>query len=242
LLAFLPSIHGLFEEQITFQPTYKFDSNCDVYDTSDKKRVPSWTDRILIKTGKPRLAVGLSDKLCFESDIIRHVNLKIEFVGESCCSFAESSPNFPSRPVCLVYTNCPTIRLSDHRPVLGIWRFQIPMINQIRYSEFEKIRNLKFAELIRLGIPKCKIQPQSFEIDQSIQLDLTNVSCVPVKWRLFKEVKDAIFQPNHGIIMPSQSQMIKMTLIELVHDITIGLIDIEGGSAIGFEFWSKKTE
>lgn len=35
------------EMQITFPPTYKFDNNSDEYDTSEKMRTPSWTDRIL---------------------------------------------------------------------------------------------------------------------------------------------------------------------------------------------------
>ncbi|CAE8706480.1 unnamed protein product [Polarella glacialis] len=39
-----------FEEAaITFPPTYKFDHHSDNYDSSKKKRVPSWTDRILWK-------------------------------------------------------------------------------------------------------------------------------------------------------------------------------------------------
>mmetsp|Transcript_16228 Transcript_16228/g.29175 ORF Transcript_16228/g.29175 Transcript_16228/m.29175 type:complete len:612 (-) Transcript_16228:273-2108(-) len=40
---------GYTEAKITFRPTYKFDNGTDVYDTSEKKRVPSWTDRILWK-------------------------------------------------------------------------------------------------------------------------------------------------------------------------------------------------
>ncbi|GAA5965983.1 hypothetical protein JCM3765_004142 [Sporobolomyces pararoseus] len=37
-----------FEEaKITFPPTYKFDRGTTDYDTSEKQRVPSWTDRIL---------------------------------------------------------------------------------------------------------------------------------------------------------------------------------------------------
>lgn len=40
------------EKEITFPPTYKFDLNTHTYDTSTKKRVPSWCDRILYKSGK----------------------------------------------------------------------------------------------------------------------------------------------------------------------------------------------
>lgn len=39
----------LIESPVTFRPTYKFNKNSDVYDTSAKKRIPSWTDRILYK-------------------------------------------------------------------------------------------------------------------------------------------------------------------------------------------------
>mmetsp|Transcript_45597 Transcript_45597/g.93066 ORF Transcript_45597/g.93066 Transcript_45597/m.93066 type:complete len:494 (+) Transcript_45597:67-1548(+) len=37
------------EAQINFPPTYKFDKYSEVYDSSKKRRVPSWTDRILWK-------------------------------------------------------------------------------------------------------------------------------------------------------------------------------------------------
>lgn len=37
------------EAAITFNPTYKFDLGVDIYDTSEKARIPAWCDRILWK-------------------------------------------------------------------------------------------------------------------------------------------------------------------------------------------------
>ena len=38
---------GFEEGQVNFAPTYKYDLFCDDYDTSEKKRTPAWTDRVL---------------------------------------------------------------------------------------------------------------------------------------------------------------------------------------------------
>ena len=52
--------NGFFEEEINFPPTYKFDKNSPMYDTSKKKRVPSYTDRILF-FAKSRKTISVSN-------------------------------------------------------------------------------------------------------------------------------------------------------------------------------------
>eukprot|EP01124_Arcella_intermedia_P036376 TRINITY_DN9506_c0_g1_i1.p1 TRINITY_DN9506_c0_g1~~TRINITY_DN9506_c0_g1_i1.p1 ORF type:complete len:512 (-),score=111.78 TRINITY_DN9506_c0_g1_i1:713-2104(-) len=47
--------NGWMEGPINFAPTYKYDSGCDEYDTSEKHRIPAWTDRILYKSTDSKL-------------------------------------------------------------------------------------------------------------------------------------------------------------------------------------------
>jgi hypothetical protein len=40
---------GFNEGDLNFEPTYKYDTNSVLYDTSEKARIPAWCDRILFK-------------------------------------------------------------------------------------------------------------------------------------------------------------------------------------------------
>jgi phosphatidylinositol-bisphosphatase len=44
---------GFEEALITFRPTYKYDKDSAVYDTSDKCRIPAFTDRVLFRCAVP---------------------------------------------------------------------------------------------------------------------------------------------------------------------------------------------
>ena len=55
-----PLLSRFQEKNIEFLPSYKYDKNSTVYDTSKKQRTPSYTDRILfsVNTGNKKLNQG----------------------------------------------------------------------------------------------------------------------------------------------------------------------------------------
>ena len=65
-----------------FRPTYKFDKGNDTYDSSLKKRIPGWTDRILFTPAKLDCLSYNSDESLRSSDhrpvyasFVFHVNI-----------------------------------------------------------------------------------------------------------------------------------------------------------------------
>lgn len=52
---------GCVEAPITFPPTYKYDVDSDAFDTSEKRRTPSWTDRIVWKRNASRMLLERYD-------------------------------------------------------------------------------------------------------------------------------------------------------------------------------------
>ncbi|KAJ1741091.1 Inositol-1,4,5-trisphosphate 5-phosphatase 1 [Coemansia sp. RSA 1086] len=56
---------GYSEAEIRFPPTYKYDSGTTTYDTSEKMRVPSWTDRIMFRGRNIRVLRYYRDEISF---------------------------------------------------------------------------------------------------------------------------------------------------------------------------------
>lgn len=84
------------EAPITFPPTYKYDPNSQVIDSSSKRRIPSYTDRILYKSRNQFISTNSDTK------IISHQHIK-----------------------CLSYDSARSICLSDHKPVYGMFSVKV---------------------------------------------------------------------------------------------------------------------
>ncbi|CAK7205507.1 Inositol-1,4,5-trisphosphate 5-phosphatase 1 [Sporothrix eucalyptigena] len=73
------------EARITFPPTYKFDVGRDDYDSSEKQRIPAWTDRILRKGPHLRQTEYNSAPLRFSDHrpVYAHFNCTVNLVDEA---------------------------------------------------------------------------------------------------------------------------------------------------------------
>ncbi|XP_026294054.1 inositol polyphosphate 5-phosphatase E isoform X2 [Frankliniella occidentalis] len=90
---------GFEEGPITFKPTYKYDPGTQMFDTSQKQRTPSYTDRILFKCRQaPRRASSL--------------------LGGSLPITTPSGAPFL---VCQKYSSVQSVCTSDHKPVWGLF-------------------------------------------------------------------------------------------------------------------------
>ncbi|XP_032457292.1 inositol polyphosphate 5-phosphatase E isoform X2 [Nasonia vitripennis] len=89
-------LHSFNEAPITFPPTYKYDPKSQVIDSSNKLRIPSYTDRILYKSRNQ--SKGTDN----DNEIYSHQCIK-----------------------CLAYDSARSICLSDHKPVYGMFAVEV---------------------------------------------------------------------------------------------------------------------
>ncbi|KAM4742786.1 inositol polyphosphate 5-phosphatase K-like isoform 3-T3 [Anableps anableps] len=103
-----------FEEgSLDFQPTYKFDLNSDTYDSSGKKRKPAWTDRILWRVRPKSPPSDEQD----ENNVKERKQLKEE-------------EEYPLKVRQNLYTSHMEYRISDHKPVIGIFTLELTKMHQ----------------------------------------------------------------------------------------------------------------
>ena len=221
------------EAEIRFRPTYKYDKNCDVYDTSPKHRTPSYTDRILIRTGKPRLKIGCKDSLEFETDtslamVDKNHVFKIDFFLPNPQS---REFNFPEPPKCICYRSL-KCTFSDHRPVHAAYKYVIPVINESRFNLLKDIITAKFEEINENSVPKAHIEPETINYNgqQSMTINIVNDSPVWANWSMRNPPDGIHILPVSGRLYAFQSQTLNITFdTENINCKSI-VFDIKGGN------------
>jgi hypothetical protein len=71
-------LHTFMEGPITFPPTYKYDLHSTEYDTSEKRRIPAWCDRVLWRVRDPTRVEQLHYKR-YEADVSDHRPISAAF-------------------------------------------------------------------------------------------------------------------------------------------------------------------
>ncbi|KAM6048227.1 inositol polyphosphate 5-phosphatase K isoform 2-T2 [Theristicus caerulescens] len=92
-------LQEFIEGPLQFKPTYKFDLYSDVYDTSEKKRKPAWTDRILWRV----------------KNLCQHASKEGEFSEEEQ-TISVTLSNYISHM---------SYGISDHKPVTGTFGLEL---------------------------------------------------------------------------------------------------------------------
>ncbi|RKP33211.1 hypothetical protein BJ085DRAFT_40324 [Dimargaris cristalligena] len=172
--------HQYYEAPITFSPTYKFDPGTNRYDTSEKRRTPSWTDRILIRADgyypdeeseshsdeddHPRKTIYLRES--------QRNTAREKIMGGSRRRQSHSSLHYRV----LTYTSSP-LTTSDHRPVLALVQINAVEINRpLRHLIIKAIQKQKAIETGTSGGGGGLLRPTT---GQLINVDDANGSPSP---------------------------------------------------------------
>lgn len=223
---------ALFDEaNISFRPTYKYDKNANIYDTSEKHRVPSYTDRVLVATncltGKENDTLENADNeidgnlsksasFLFESDIIHNLYHKeLGFDNTLDYSLDYEEQKLVSKPKFELYRRIEN-GLSDHRPVQCVVSFQFLKTIPNKLAEFELCQAKKYNELVKLAIPTLEPKKNKIElqIKEAKSITLKNNSVAWANWHAIidnsnisnNEEQEVQIAPSCGTILPNQSE------------------------------------
>ena len=176
------------------------------------------------------MRVGLKDYLYFETDASK-LYYKEASLTDINLDLEREAPNFPlpPQPICYRMLRC---NFSDHRPVLAVYRFNVPYIVQERKKELKQIMNIKFEEYLKGSVPSLSIDvipsnnsnennennsenSENSKADDSkkvsMKLMLKNSSTVWVNWSISEKSKKELLN-----IVPSSGRLFAYEDIELL--------------------------
>lgn len=180
---------GFTEPDINFAPTYKFDKGASgefAYDSSEKKRVPAWCDRILFRGNSP-----------LPSDYVLGTDSEVK---------VDINP--------IEYNSWMDVTDSDHKPVYGAYQVFLTKLNARRKRDIVADILTKVAPDIESdGIPRFSISPHSVKLhpfhmpDQMITLQ--NKGTLSLMYTIRSEQTWDIFEvevrPASGTVEPGKS-------------------------------------
>ena len=168
---------GFSEQPITFPPTYKFDLHSDTYDSSERKRTPSWTVSHIVS-----YTFSISLHTCIVASYSGHMREKRFLLprGRYCTSILHILPYifiippiqdrilFRSNSGTITgcgYDSCAALRCSDHRyyapvciGVLGITMYGVVLIFELLSIPCRPV----------FAVFRVKLEPSS-ELDGCVQ-------------------------------------------------------------------------
>ncbi|KAF9432576.1 hypothetical protein BGZ76_010600 [Entomortierella beljakovae] len=204
-----------FEEHpIDFQPTYKYDVGTNTWDSSEKRRVPSYTDRILWRSKNPTID---SVKPYFYTS---HMELLVSD-HKPVSAFFRLKVSFKFS--CHITTSSVEVDTITHRVVT----FQVKTIIHEKQAEVYQaiVRDLDKYE--NECMPDATLSSSSLAFEnvrylepQRTAITIKNTGQFPAQYRFKPKLQDETFckpwiwvNPPVGMIMPGDSAKIHLTVM-----------------------------
>ena len=192
---------GYREPEITFQPTYKFDKGVTsalAYDSSEKRRVPAWCDRIMYRGSMPFSSPEPS-------------RAEVDAMSNPSQNKVDVQP--------LDYGSWMDVTESDHKPVYACFKTTLTSVDAVKRREIVADTLAKYGPPIKTAtVPRFKICPHSVRLhafhmpEQMVTLE--NKGSSPLIFTILPETFTrqtahlVEVRPSKGRVLPGKSMEI----------------------------------